>query len=221
MGCADLCARAGAAIPERQRIVSATGSKCGRRDDGVALANVPRGPANVSKLLQVLPADGTVPHMPGWKWIHVPGHTPGQVALWREGDRVLFAADAFITTRQESAHAVAIQKPELHGPPAYNTQDWSASRASVERLAALEPELVVTGHGPAMEGPEMRAALQQLARDSIRSPFPRTGNTCASQRELAPTTNTVRLNYGRTIGGTVSSVSPVSIPCCRRLCRML
>ena len=26
---------------------------------------------------------------------------------------------------------------------------------------------------------------------------------------------------GRTIGGTSSSVSPVSIPCCRRLCRTL
>ncbi len=103
--------------------------------------------------------------MAGWKWIHVPGHTPGQVALWREGDRVLIAADAFITTRQESAYAVAAQKPEMHGPPMYFTQDWEAARVSVQRLAALEPELVVTGHGPAMQGPEMRAALQLLARD--------------------------------------------------------
>lgn len=125
----------------------------------------PRGPYDVSKWLQPLPADGTVPHMPGWKWIHVPGHTPGQVALWREGDRVLISADAFITTRQESAYAVAVQKPELHGPPAYYTQDWDAARASVERLAALEPEIVISGHGPAMQGPEMRDALNQLARD--------------------------------------------------------
>ncbi|MBA3881681.1 MAG: MBL fold metallo-hydrolase [Chthoniobacterales bacterium] len=125
----------------------------------------PRGPYDVSRWLKVLPEDGSVPHMAGWKWVHVPGHTPGQVALWREGDRVLIAADACITTRQESAYAVAIQKPELHGPPAYYTQDWDASRSSVERLAALEPELVITGHGPAMQGPEMRAALQHLARD--------------------------------------------------------
>ncbi len=125
----------------------------------------PRSPYNVSRWLQPLPAVGSIPHMAGWKWIHVPGHTPGQVALWREGDRVLIAADAFITTRQESAYAVAAQKPEMHGPPMYFTQDWEAARVSVQRLAALEPELVVTGHGPAMQGPEMRAALQLLARD--------------------------------------------------------
>lgn len=123
----------------------------------------PRSPYNVSRWLHALPEDGTVPHMSGWKWIHVPGHTPGQVALWREGDRVLIAADAFITTRQESAYAVAVQKPELHGPPAYYTQNWEAARVSVECLAALEPELVITGHGPAMPGPEMRSGLQQLA----------------------------------------------------------
>lgn len=125
----------------------------------------PRSPYNVSRWLQALPADGSVPHMPGWKWMHVPGHTPGQIALWREGDRVLLAADAFITTRQESAYAVAVQKPEMHGPPMQFTPDWNAARASVERLAALEPELVVTGHGPAMQGPEMRSALQELARN--------------------------------------------------------
>jgi glyoxylase-like metal-dependent hydrolase (beta-lactamase superfamily II) len=132
----------------------------------------PRGPYNVSRWLQPLPADGSVPSMPGWRWIHVPGHTPGQVALWREGDRTLISADAFITTRQESAYAVMAETPEMHGPPAYYTQDWEAARASVQKLAELEPELVITGHGPAMQGPEMREALHQLARnfDAIAVP---------------------------------------------------
>ena len=85
--------------------------------------------------------------------------------LWREGDRSLIAGDAFITTKQESAFAVATQRPELHGPPMYYTPDWENARRSVERLARLEPELVVTGHGPAMQGPAMRAALHTLARD--------------------------------------------------------
>ena len=132
----------------------------------------PRGPYNVAKWLQPLPSDGSVPHMAGWRWIHVPGHTPGQIALWREGDRVLLPADAFITTRQESAYAVTVQKPEMHGPPAYYTQDWEAARESVAKLAALEPEIVITGHGPAMQGPEMRQALQHLAAnfDAIAVP---------------------------------------------------
>ena len=123
----------------------------------------PRSPVNVSSRLQMLPQDGSVPFMPGWQWIHTPGHTPGHVSLWRASDRTIIAGDAFITTRQESAYAVASQKPEMHGPPMYYTQDWEASRASVRNLAALEPEIVVTGHGLAMQGPEMRQALHQLA----------------------------------------------------------
>lgn len=125
----------------------------------------PRGPVDVHTRLQMLPEDGSVPPMAGWKWIHVPGHTPGQIALWRENDRTIIAADAFITTQQESAYAVATQKPEMHGPPTYYTQNWPQARDSVMRLAALEPELAVTGHGPAMRGAEMRGALHLLARD--------------------------------------------------------
>ena len=135
----------------------------------------PRSPYNVARWLKPLPADGSIPHMPGWKWIHVPGHTPGQVALWREGDRVLLAADAFITTRQESAYAVVAHKPEMHGPPMYFTPDWDAARKSVERLALLEPELVITGHGPAMQGPEMRSALKELALNFDEIAVPRHG----------------------------------------------
>jgi glyoxylase-like metal-dependent hydrolase (beta-lactamase superfamily II) len=120
---------------------------------------------DVSTHLQVLAPDGSMPFMPGWCWIHVPGHTPGQIALWRDSDRVLIAADAFITTAQESAYAVATQSPELHGPPMYFTQNFVDAKNSVMKLAALEPELVITGHGPAMQGESMRLALNVLARD--------------------------------------------------------
>jgi glyoxylase-like metal-dependent hydrolase (beta-lactamase superfamily II) len=132
----------------------------------------PRGPINVGRWLRALPDDGTVPGMPGWSWVHTPGHTPGHVSLWRESDRTIIAGDAFITTKQESAYAVATQRPELHGPPMYYTTDWPQARGSVERLAALEPELVVTGHGPAMSGGEMREPLHMLARefDSVAVP---------------------------------------------------
>jgi glyoxylase-like metal-dependent hydrolase (beta-lactamase superfamily II) len=125
----------------------------------------PRDPVNVGERLRELPTDHSVPPLPGWEWVHAPGHTPGQVALWRSADRLLIAADAFITTRQESAYAVAVQKPEMHGPPAYFTQDWAAARESVRALAALKPNIVVTGHGPAMQGAEMLSALETLARD--------------------------------------------------------
>lgn len=123
----------------------------------------PKGPIDVSRWLQPLPADGSVPGMPGWNWVATPGHTRGHVSLWREADRALVAGDAFITTDQESAYAVATQKIEIQGPPMYFTPDWNAARSSVRELAALQPELAVTGHGEALKGAEMRAGLQALA----------------------------------------------------------
>lgn len=125
----------------------------------------PRSPVDVRPRLRALPADGSVPGMPGWRWLHTPGHSPGHVSFWREADRAIIAGDAFITTRQESAYAVAMQTPEMHGPPMYFTPDWASARTSVETLAALAPELAVTGHGPAMRGQEMREALHRLARE--------------------------------------------------------
>lgn len=136
----------------------------------------PRGPVDVSRWLEVLPEDGSIPPLPGWRWLHTPGHTPGHVSLWREGDRTLVAGDAFITTGQESAYAVARQRPELHGPPAYYTQNWEQARQSVARLAALEPELVLTGHGRPMHGAAMRQALHRLADEFDRVAIPAHGH---------------------------------------------
>ena len=132
----------------------------------------PTRPVNVAGRLRPLPADGSLPAMPGWRWVHTPGHAPGHVSLWREADRALIVGDAFVTTAQESAYAVATQEPELHGPPRYLTIDWAAARRSVEALAALAPECVITGHGRPLQGPDMRRALDALAAgfDSVAVP---------------------------------------------------
>jgi len=135
----------------------------------------PRGPVDVSPWLQPLPADGTVPGMPGWRWLHTPGHTIGHIALWRDADRTLISGDAFITTDQESAYAVAMQTPEIHGPPMYYTPDWESARLSVQLLAALEPECVVSGHGRALEGEAMREGLHTLARNFAQIAVPEQG----------------------------------------------
>ena len=135
----------------------------------------PRGPIDVSCWLSSLPADGRVPAMPGWQWLHTPGHSPGHISLWRESDRTLIAGDAFITTAQESAYAVITQRPELYGPPMYYTTDWENARESVRTLAALAPEVVITGHGPPLRGPAMREALNTLARDFDEIAVPKDG----------------------------------------------
>jgi glyoxylase-like metal-dependent hydrolase (beta-lactamase superfamily II) len=123
----------------------------------------PTRPVNVASRLYDLSSDHTVPYMPDWKWIHTPGHTPGHISLWRERDRLLIAGDAFITTQQESVYAAVTQAPEMHGPPMYFTPDWESAKSSVRALAGLAPEIVITGHGAAMQGPQMRAALDDLA----------------------------------------------------------
>jgi glyoxylase-like metal-dependent hydrolase (beta-lactamase superfamily II) len=123
----------------------------------------PRQPIDLEGQVHPLPSDGTVPTLPGWRWIHTPGHSAGHISLFRESDRTLIAGDAFCTTKQESFLAVATQRPELHGPPAYFTTDWDAARRSVELLAALQPAHIAPGHGRPMAGLETTAALQELA----------------------------------------------------------
>ena len=113
--------------------------------------------------------------MPGWRWMHTPGHSVGHVSLWRDADRSLIVGDAFVTTAQESAYAVAFQPAEMHGPPMYYTVEWDKAEQSVARLAQLEPEFVVTGHGMPMRGPEMRLALHRLAREFGRIAVPENG----------------------------------------------
>jgi glyoxylase-like metal-dependent hydrolase (beta-lactamase superfamily II) len=135
----------------------------------------PRGPIDVRRWLRALPEDGSVPGMPGWRWVPTPGHSPGHISLWRESDRALIAGDAFISTAQESAYAIVTQRPELHGPPMYYTPDWASAHRSVELLAQLEPELAITGHGPALRGPKLRQGLKDLARDFASIAVPREG----------------------------------------------
>ncbi|HEY4596278.1 MAG TPA: MBL fold metallo-hydrolase, partial [Thermoanaerobaculia bacterium] len=106
---------------------------------------------------------GGVPGMPGWRWIHTPGHTPGHVSFWRPSDRTLIAGDAFVTTHQESFWAVMTRLQEVWRPPAYFTINWNASRASVQALARLEPEVAGTGHGIPMAGERLRQQLKRLA----------------------------------------------------------
>ena len=136
----------------------------------------PTKPVDVSASLHMLPEDGSVPALPGWRWLPTPGHSPGHVSFWRESDRTLIVGDAFVTTKAESAYQnLFAQDPVLHGPPQYVTPDWARSEESVKQLAALQPELVLTGHGHPLRGLKMRAALDLLARDFVRIAVPAHG----------------------------------------------
>lgn len=123
----------------------------------------PHEPIDISPALVDLPADGSIPHMPGWQWIHTPGHSPGHVSFFRETDKTMIAGDAFVTVRTDSLYKVLFEKEEVNGPPRYLTTDWQEAWTSVKKLAALQPSVVVTGHGRAMHGPVLTKELNDLA----------------------------------------------------------
>lgn len=135
----------------------------------------PTRPVDLGARLRILPDDGEVPPLPGWRWIHTPGHSVGHVSLWREADGLLVSGDAFITVASESAYATAVQEPEIHGPPKYFTVDWPAAEASVRKLAALGPRTVVPGHGRPLDGADLRDGLARLAAEFPRVAVPDEG----------------------------------------------
>lgn len=135
----------------------------------------PRHPARLPKSVLPLPNSGKVPGLPNWSWIATPGHSPGHVAFWREGDQVLISGDALISTRQESARAVWRQTVELRPPPAYFTCDWRSAYSSIDRLRALSPVILASGHGLPLRGHEWRRELDVLVTDFPRRGLPPNG----------------------------------------------
>lgn len=135
----------------------------------------PRHSIDLGKRVHPLPADGSVPGMLEWRWVHTPGHTPGHICLFRDSDRVLLAADAFTTVKQESFTAVLTQEIDVNGPPAYFTTDWEAAEKSVQRLAQLNPSLVLPSHGQPLKDEELHKHLQTLANHFEEIAVPKHG----------------------------------------------
>lgn len=90
----------------------------------------------------------------GFVVLDTPGHSDGHVAFWRERDRTLVLGDVLFDMSLLTTLA------GLREPPAILTRDPRRNRESVRRLAALEPELALFGHGPPLRDP---AALTAFA----------------------------------------------------------
>ena len=110
-------------------------------------------PGKVDRPLQ----DGDVVEaLGGLQVIHVPGHTPGSIALYQPERRVLFCGDAIFNQLPIGG------KQGVRFPPAIVCVDSPQAQASARELAALPAEVVCFGHGePILEGAgeKMRAAL--------------------------------------------------------------
>jgi hydroxyacylglutathione hydrolase len=85
----------------------------------------------------------------GFTVIDAPGHSPGQVAYWRESDRLLILGDVL------NGLNVLTGVPGLHEPPKLFTVDPARNRASARKLAALKPELICFGHGRPLRDAEL------------------------------------------------------------------
>lgn len=135
----------------------------------------PRKPIDLGGSLRVLQDDDNIPVLPGWQFIHTPGHAPGHIALFRQKDKLLLAGDAFVTTKQESAFSVAMQSEIVSGPPKYFTYNWDAARESVKKLYKLNPTTAATGHGRPMAGQELTDGLKRLVENFDKVAVPRSG----------------------------------------------
>jgi len=135
----------------------------------------PKKPIDLGSRLQTLQKDGTISFLPGWEYIHTPGHAPGHISLFRKKDRLLIAGDAFVTTKQESAFSVATQKKILSGPPKYFTINWNQAKSSVKKLRDLHPAIAATGHGKPMYGEELQKGLDNLVANFNELAVPSSG----------------------------------------------
>jgi glyoxylase-like metal-dependent hydrolase (beta-lactamase superfamily II) len=95
--------------------------------------------------------------------IATPGHTPGHVAFFDRRDGSLIAGDAFQT---RGGVAVSGTMVPLFPFPAMATWHRPTAVESGRRARALEPALLVVGHGEALRAPlaAMDRALQRAER---------------------------------------------------------
>jgi hydroxyacylglutathione hydrolase len=93
----------------------------------------------------------------GFEVVDLPGHAPGLIGLWRESDGLALVSDCFYTLDPQTGR---------HGPPrvaheAFN-HDTEQARASIRKLAALEPAAAWPGHAGPVTG-DVRAQLERAA----------------------------------------------------------
>jgi len=97
----------------------------------------------------------------GFRVLHLPGHSPGLIGLWRESDRVAIVSDVVYLV--DSARLRALPEGEATVPHPAWAWDHARSKESVRRLAALEPAVVCTGHDEPLRGENLRETLERAA----------------------------------------------------------
>ena len=95
----------------------------------------------------------------GFRVLHLPGHAPGQIGLWRESDRLAIVSDTLFVFNPFSVLAIP-GEPRM--PPAAVRPLPDAARESIRKVAALDPAVVWIGHYGPIEG-DARSKLERAA----------------------------------------------------------
>ena len=93
----------------------------------------------------------------GFRVIELPGHAPGLIGLFRESDRLALVSDCFYTVDPQTGIKNAAHVPH----PAFNA-DTEQARASIRKLAGLDPSAAWPGHADPVTG-DTAAQLEQAA----------------------------------------------------------
>jgi glyoxylase-like metal-dependent hydrolase (beta-lactamase superfamily II) len=93
----------------------------------------------------------------GFKVIHLAGHAPGLIGLFRDSDRLALVSDCFYTLDPQTGLKGETRVPH----PAFNL-DTEQARASMRKLAALEPAAAWAGHADPVTG-DVRRQLEAAA----------------------------------------------------------
>ena len=91
--------------------------------------------------------------------LHLPGHAPGQIGLWRESDRLAIVSDAVFMF---DPFTVTGRPGPTRMPPAPVRPDPEAARRSIRRIAELDPREVWIGHYGPIRG-DVHAQLERAA----------------------------------------------------------
>ncbi len=108
--------------------------------------------------------DGTVSEgddVAGFVVKHFPGHAPGLIGLWRESDRVAIVSDTVYLV--DSARLKPLPHGEASIPHPAFAWNHETARASVRKLADLEPKMVCPGHDGPLYGVNLRGTLEKAA----------------------------------------------------------
>lgn len=123
---------------------------------------MPSGAYDFGRRVQEL-RENQLPGLADWEWLATPGHSPGQIALFRRSDRVLLAGDAFATVDMESWTGLLSGTQKLSRAGAPFNCDWQATVASVRLLSELSPSVAGCGHGVPVCDSELPARLRAFA----------------------------------------------------------